>query len=662
MASLTRFFNGPCLVNDCDTAPPDIQLARAMEEAGIDPPPMVQIDGRIHRFNPDGKKGNKSGWYIAYPDGITAGAFGDWKTGLHQRWCADIGRELTLNERIARDKRYEEAKRARDEEREKTLAVVSETVAEIWERCAPASPDHPYLKRKGVQPHGARVSGDSRLVLPLYDEEGNLSTLQYIAPDGKKLYHSGGATKGRYWVLGTPGKTIYLAEGFATSASIHEATNAAVFVAYTAGNLVNVAGLLREKFGDQQDIVIVADNDESGTGQREALRASERWNTRVIIPPMIGDANDYVQSGHDLFQLLQPDLGDWLVQADEFCARPAPIRWLVKRWIQGDALIMVHGPSGCGKTFVVLDWCLRIAAGLPSWNGLKVREGSVVYLAGEGHWGLKARVAAWKHYHRIQHLNMWLSRDGCDLNISATGYRKTIDHIRALPQKPDLVVVDTLHRFLCGDENKAQDAKTMLDACAGLMREFGCSVILVHHTGVSDDAQTRARGSSAWRGALDVEISVIGGSDGKPMELVQRKQKDGELEPSAFVDLMQVEIPGWFDEDGEQVHSAIVVPCEAPAESKKDSKLAEHKKMFERAWFSTGCEIVDGRPYVDKKKLLDFLIHENGITEGTAKNMIKPSHTTKLIGYLMNGEVIKREGDGWAVFDNTFLSVLLTMR
>ena len=266
MASLTRFFNGPCLVNDCDTAPPDIQLARAMEEAGIDPPPMVQIDGRIHRFNPDGKKGNKSGWYIAYPDGITAGAFGDWKTGLHQRWCADIGRELTLNERIARDKRYEEAKRARDEEREKTLAVVSETVAEIWERCAPASPDHPYLKRKGVQPHGARVSGDSRLVLPLYDEEGNLSTLQYISPDGSKLYHSGGATKGRYWLIGTPGKTIYLAEGFATSASIHEATNAAVFIAYTAGNLVNVAGLLREKFGDQQDIVIVADTMRAGQG------------------------------------------------------------------------------------------------------------------------------------------------------------------------------------------------------------------------------------------------------------------------------------------------------------------------------------------------------------------------------------------------------------
>jgi hypothetical protein len=84
--------------------------------------------------------------------------------------------------------------------------------------------------------------------------------------------------------------------------------------------------------------------------------------------------------------------------------------------------------------------------------------------------------------------------------------------------------------------------------------------------------------------------------------------------------------------------------------------------MFERAWFATGSEIVDGRPFVDKMKLLDFLIHDNDMTESYAKSMIKPSNTNRLIGYLMNGEVIKQMGEGWGVFDNTFLSVLLTMR
>jgi len=661
VADLTKIINGPWIVEPPEATPPEIQLLKAMDEAGLNPPDSIHIDGRIHRFNPDGKPGNKSGWYVIYPDGITAGAFGDWKTGLTQHWCAQVGRELTLYERIARDRRYEEAKAGRDAERARTAEIVSETVADIWNNCAPASAEHPYLKRKGVQPHIARVSGDGRLVLPLYDEKGALCTLQYISGDGSKKYHTGGPTKGKYAVLGYPGDKLYIAEGFATAASIYEATKCAVAIAYTAGNLSNVAGLLRERYGNEKNIVIVADNDESGTGQREAAQAGERWNMPVIIPPIPGDANDYAQAGHDLLQLLQPDLDDWLVQADTFCEIPAPIKWLVKRWIQEDALIMVHGPSGSGKTFVVLDWCLRIAAGLPSWNGNRVKEGGVVYLAGEGHWGLKARVAAWKHHHGIKNLTMWLSRDGCDLN-TGPGYRKVVDHIRALPHPPRLIVVDTLHRFLCGDENKAQDAKTMLDACAALMREFGCSVLLVHHTGVSEEAQTRARGSSAWRGALDVEISVIGGGDGKPLQLVQRKQKDGELERPVWVELHDVYIPGWYDEDGERVKSAVVEPCDAPQEAKKDTKLAEHKKMFERAWFATGSEIVDGRPYIDKKKLLDFLIQDNGITEGTARNMLKPSHTNKLIGYLTNGEVIKQTGDGWGVFDNTFLSVLLTMR
>jgi putative DNA primase/helicase len=78
-------------------------------------------------------------------------------------------------------------------------------------------------------------------------------------------------------------------------------------------------------------------------------------------------------------------------------------------------------------------------------------------------------------------------------------------------------VVDTLHRFLDGDENSATDAKTMLDACSALIQEFACSVILIHHTGVSSEAQHRGRGSSAWRGALDIEISVVPGT---PIEIV----------------------------------------------------------------------------------------------------------------------------------------------
>ena len=274
-------------------------------------------------------------------------------------------------------------------------------------------------------------------------------------------------------------------------------------IAYSASNLVPVTQIMRELHGAEQEIVIVADNDASGVGQRYAEQASAKYGARIVMPPIPGDANDYAQAGNNLAALLSPPKNDWLIPADDFCSQPSPIAWLVKGWLQEQALIMVHGPSGGGKTFVVLDWCLRMASSTSDWLGHKVKAGNVVYLAGEGHHGLRGRVAAWKHHNQAGKLNMWLSKDGCDLN-TPEGYQRVSNSIKQSNISPCVIVVDTLHRFLSGDENSAQDAKTMLDSCNALMMEFNCSVVLVHHTGVSDEAQHRARGSSAWRGALDI--------------------------------------------------------------------------------------------------------------------------------------------------------------
>ncbi|MCE2839404.1 MAG: helicase RepA family protein, partial [Cyanobium sp. 49614_E6] len=164
--------------------------------------------------------------------------------------------------------------------------------------------------------------------------------------------------------------------------------------------------------------------------------------------------------------------------------------------------------------------------------------------------------------------------------------------------------VDTLHRFLLGDENSAQDAKTMLDACAALMIEFGCTVILVHHTGVSEEAQHRARGSSAWRGALDIEISIVPAKDDRPIEIVQRKSKDAELAHSVWVELSPVALPGWVDDDGEPVTSVVVVEAEAPAKSEKKSKTASFEKLFVSAWEATGKDVLEGSPYVSRAAML----------------------------------------------------------
>ena len=668
MSNLVNIFGGPFTLPAAEVLdPPEIQLQTTMRNAGIEPPEVIYLDGKIHRFN-SGTKGkpgiDKSGWYIGYMDAIPAGRFGDWRAGIELSWRADIGRKLNPAEEMAHARRLAELKAQRDRELEKQHEIASNTVDKIWLECGAANADHPYLKKKGIEPHGARITGDGRLVLPLYDEHGLLTSLQYIDIEGGKLYHPGGATGSKFMIIGSldePG-TLYIAEGFATAATIHEETNRPCVVAYSASNLVPVTGLMREKYGIGQDIVIVADNDASGVGQRYADQACAKYGARYVIPEVLGDVNDYRLSGGDVSLLLNPSVkdGEWLTPADSFSEQPAPIKWLVKHWLQENALIMVHGPSGGGKTFVVLDWCLHMASSQADWFGHKTKSGNVVYLAGEGHQGLRGRVAAWKHHHQASGLSMWISKTGCDLN-TAEGFYRVVNHINSMDIKPSIIVVDTLHRFLSGDENSAQDAKTMLDACNNLMTEFNCSVLLVHHTGVSDDAQHRARGSSAWRGALDIEISIVPGKDSQPIEIIQRKSKDAELAKDLYARLESVNIPGWFDEDGEQVTSAVIVTSDAPErkENKKDSKLTENIKLFTSAWFYTKCDIKYELPYISRSALLNYLMVEKKQSDRTAGESVKPSRTDKLIGSLLLAEIIDSIDNGWIVKDNVLSSALL---
>jgi putative DNA primase/helicase len=419
----------------------------------------------------------------------------------------------------------------------------------------------------------------------------------------------------------------------------------------------------------------VADNDASGTGQKYADQASAKYGARVVMPPELGDANDYAQAGNDLRSLLMPQPDDWLVTADSLCSQPAPISWLVKRWLQEQALIMVHGPSGVGKTFVLMDMCLRMASGMPDWAGHRVKPGSVVYLAGEGHYGLRGRIAAWKHKHQAGSIQMWVSRHGCDLN-TAQGFQKAADAVRALPQRPSLIVVDTLHRFLAGDENSAQDAKTMIDACDRLKIEFGCSVLLVHHTGVSEEAQHRGRGSSAWKGALDIELSITGGKKGQPLKIEPKKVKDGEEPDPVYCDLESVSIPGWVDEDGEPVSSAVPLFVSAPPAPSKATKAsqAEHelKMQFKRAWYDTGAEVSDGLPYVSRAGLKMFLqknrikdvdgseIDGPGKSDDTAKRYVQ--NDGHAVARLLDLNWIKKHDYGWVVIDPEEAQAMLINR
>lgn len=172
--------------------------------------------------------------------------------------------------------------------------------AKLWDEANPKpSAKHLYLANKQVRGYGIRQLREA-LVIPVRDADGALHGLQFIQPDGSKRFISGMAKAGHYHAIGKPGAVLLIAEGYATAATLREATGQAVAVAFDTGNLRPVALALRAKFPAAR-IVIAADNDhrtEGNPGITKATEAAQAIDGTVIAPAFpAGDAgsdwNDY---------------------------------------------------------------------------------------------------------------------------------------------------------------------------------------------------------------------------------------------------------------------------------------------------------------------------------------------------------------------------------
>ena len=251
---------------------------QAMAACGIAPSKPLEFvpDLKIRRFRVDGDKpGSRNGWFwCCVESGFYAGAFGSWKTGVSEIWVSKDKREFSSDERRIWKLRVEEMAQKRDAEIAALQAAAAEKAKKLWERAKPAFANcHPYLTEKGVKPYGLRLMGKSLLV-PVRDSDGELVNLQFIFPEGKKVFLTGGKIKGCYMAIGKPNGVLCIGEGFATGASVREATNHAVAIAFFADNLLSVARVLQEKFPDIT-IVCCADNDIATEGNPGLSKARE---------------------------------------------------------------------------------------------------------------------------------------------------------------------------------------------------------------------------------------------------------------------------------------------------------------------------------------------------------------------------------------------------
>lgn len=274
-----------------------------------------------------------------------------------------------------------------------------------------------------------------------------------------------------------------------------------------------------------------------------------------------------------------------LLTIEDIANRPPP-KWLIERHIPEKSVGFLYSEPGIGKSFLALDVGLSIAYGLPEWHGDAIHvepSASVVYIAAEGSYGFRNRIAAWrkargfadnlsKRFYMIEQTINFMSDEDIKRLL------RTLAAVNAAGSRPALIVVDTVSRALPGaDENLQKDMTRFVAACDAVRDAYGCAVIGVHHAGKSGDM----RGSTVLRGAGDFVFHLSRKKGATIGTLDCEKQKDG---PDGWNDSYRFETVGLVD--GE---SSLVIE-RAEASIGPSTELTPDVSAAVLAAMSAACE------------------------------------------------------------------------
>lgn len=218
--------------------------------------------GRLVRCRVGGDR-ERRGWYTLHElvtndgDTLIVGSYGVWQGAVNNAQKIEIRKDaFTAEQRDALRRRMAEDRKRAEAARRATAKRAADQAAKVWAKCAPTG-DSEYLARKGVGAHGVRFSPSGALVVPMLDAAGQIQGLQIIRSaaaakadkrPGKEFWPAGVAMKGTFHLIGMPTVVGLIAEGYATGASLHEATGLPVAIAWAANNLGAVAAELRVRY------------------------------------------------------------------------------------------------------------------------------------------------------------------------------------------------------------------------------------------------------------------------------------------------------------------------------------------------------------------------------------------------------------------------------
>ena len=239
--------------------------------------------------------GKEVNWLSDTSKKFLLASYGNWKTGEKYTFKNNIKgmRKEDKTHLESEAKKHEIELEAQKKEEQDRTAEYAKEVMHSWHKGTWMTD---YGNRKKLASlFGAVPAIDDNgqhLCVPMINEDGELRNVQRIYNDKKRFLKSGEKT-GCFHILREGEGIIYIAEGFATAATIAEAMEIGMVVcAFDAGNLIHVANSLRRKFANAA-IVICADNDESGVGQEKGADAAKSvMGTLKICPEPECDYND----------------------------------------------------------------------------------------------------------------------------------------------------------------------------------------------------------------------------------------------------------------------------------------------------------------------------------------------------------------------------------
>ncbi len=274
-------------------------------------------------------------------------------------------------------------------------------------------------------------------------------------------------------------------------------------------------------------------------------------------------------SGPELAAALERELGRLkplsnreplrLYSLEDYVTRPR-VTWLYRDFLAAESIAVVFGAAKSGKTHVIVDVMMHAAHGM-HWHGyLLTKALRVVYLAGEGHAGLRTRLHAWRRHHATE-----LKGDIRILPQALSLAGRLEDLIAELqPFQPDVIVADTLNAYFgAADENSSQDMTAFVGAVRRLRDELHSAVVVIHHTGLQDSS--RERGSSVLRGAADVIAQVARDESGSGLIGLQViEARDQEPWAEALPLRLVAADTDWADDDGQPIRTCLVERAEQP--------------------------------------------------------------------------------------------------